>query len=722
MIFFLLSQTTIFYEDFESTNFPPSGWTNSGTRNTKWVKRTSGVVFGNASAGVVIAQTASETGDAILQTPQINLPSIGQNDSIIFSFYYRLPSVNSQYDTRFRSTDTIKVQISTDGNNWNNLVVWDSTTLYTNANNQSKKVQLDISAYQNSSIYIRWVFIDNTNLTDANNSYFNIDSIFIGIKVSNFPPTCIPIDSIQRAVYPGTDSSLFSGQTITTCGIITEIGKYGGNGFHVKMKNGGPYSGIYVYTTNLAGFSKGDSVVITGQVKEYYKYTEIVPMNVQVISNNNSFKIDTLITDSVNTSNPDAERWEGVYVYIRKAIVLDDMNAYRYTITNGNSTAYLSEYNIPNLNIYDIVSIWGILVYEFGEYRIYADSIYIHQVPYKLISINYGYQNFISFNFQKVSNPSSNTIIRFTLSIPNQLILDTSTFISNPDSFNFIVDLSKIQRGFYNAKLQIIYQNDTIEKSFKLPYPNGFSCVVVNEFDDYPTDDEFIEIKNYCPYNVNLSSLFVKSYSGTNVYTSSEFGNIEILPGGIYVFVYDTFQSNICNRYNLSNCKALSKWTYLNYRQPMIISTSDGFAVDSIWYDSYWGGRDPYTTIRVSKDEKGWTRSAWGPSSIPYGTPGKDNDLYISDDKEVEVNKKDLARGEVLSFAFNLYNETENVYIYLYDDAGRYIDRVYYERNYATRKGIVFYNTSRLKPGIYIVAITVDGKTRSKLVFRIRPR
>ncbi len=690
MNLFLILQTQIFYEDFESAAFPPTGWTNTETRNTKWVRRTTGVVFGSASAGVQVTQTD------ILQTPQINLPSINPTD-------YRLPSVGGSFDTRFKSTDTIKVQISIDGNNWNNLIVWDSTSLFNNADNSSKKVQFNLSSYQNS--------------TD-----FNIDSIFIGLKTSNPPSDCIPIDSIQKTVYAGTDSSSFSGQTITTCGIITEVGKYNGRGFHIKMKNGGPYSGIYVYTTNLANVSKGDSVSITGTVKEYYKYTEIIPTNIQVISNNNSFKIDTLITDSINTSNPDAEKWEGVYIFIKKALILDNTNAYRYTIINANSPAYLSKYNLPSLNINDVVSIWGVLVYEFGEYRIYADSIYIHQIPYKLININYGYQNFIDFKFKKISNPSSNTTIRFTLSTPNQLILDSSTYISNLDSFNFIVDLSKIQRGFYNAKLEIIYQNDTTEKLFKLPYPNGFSCLLVNEFDDYPTSDEFIELKNFCPYNVNLAGLFVKSYSGTSIYTSSDFGNIELPPTSIYVFIYDTFQNNICNRYNLSNCKALSKWTYLNYREPMIISTVDGFAVDSIWYDSYWGGRDPYTTIRISANEKGWTRSAWGPSSVPYGTPGKDNDLYISDDKSIQVNKKDLARGEILSFAFNLSNETNNVYIYLYDDAGRYIDRIYYERNYATRKGIVFYNTSKLKPGIYIVVITVDGKTRNKLVFRIRPK
>ncbi|MFZ8846482.1 MAG: T9SS type A sorting domain-containing protein, partial [Candidatus Hydrothermia bacterium] len=49
---------------------------------------------------------------------------------------------------------------------------------------ERKKELFDISAYQNSSIYIRWIFIDRTYSTDAYNSYFNIDSVFIGVKVS----------------------------------------------------------------------------------------------------------------------------------------------------------------------------------------------------------------------------------------------------------------------------------------------------------------------------------------------------------------------------------------------------------------------------------------------------------------------------------------------------------------------------------------------------------
>ena len=182
MMLFILSQ--IFYEDFENSQFPPNGWTNTGTRNFKWVRRTSGVVFGTASAGVSVAQTSRDSGTAILQTPIINLPSISPNDTIIFSFYYRLPSVGGSFDTRFRSTDTLKVQISNDGNNWTNLIVWDSTSLYTGANNQPKKVQFNLSSYQNTNIYIRWIFVDKTYDTVNYNSYFNIDSVFVGIKTT----------------------------------------------------------------------------------------------------------------------------------------------------------------------------------------------------------------------------------------------------------------------------------------------------------------------------------------------------------------------------------------------------------------------------------------------------------------------------------------------------------------------------------------------------------
>ncbi len=715
MMLFIISQ--IFYEDFEG-NFPPPGWTNTGTRNALWVKRTTGTVFGNGSAGVAVAQTSSDTGTAILQTPLINLPSITPNDTIIFSFYYRLPSVGGGFDTRFKSTDTLKVQISNDGSNWTSLIVWDSTSLYTGADNQSKKVQFDISIYQNSSIYIRWIFIDRTYSTDAYNSYFNIDSVFIGLKQGLPQAPYIPIDSIQKTVYQGTDSSIFSGQNIRTSGIIVEVGKYNSKGFHIKMKNGGPYSGIYVYTTNLAGLSKGDSVMVEGVVKEYYKYTEIVPSNIQIISHNNYFKIDTLTTDSISSSNPiSAEKYEGVYIFINKAIVIDNSHSYRYEIKNGNLSAYLSKFNVPTLNVNDIISVWGVLVYEYGEYRIYADSIYIHQFPYKIDKIIYGYYDSLTLKFKKVISPNSNTYIKVSIS---NLLKDTTIF--NIDSFNFTIKLNSLNRGLYNANILMIYNNDSANFSFILPYPNGFSCLLVNEFDDYPTKDEFIEIKNYCPYPVNIGGLYIKSYSGTKIYTSATFDNITLKPNEIFVFIYDTFQNNICQRYNLNNCKALSKWTYINYQQPIVISTPEGFAVDSIWYDSYWGGRDPYTTIRVNPNERGWTRSAWGPSSIPGGTPGRDNDIYISDEQDIQVNKKDLAKGEILSFAFNLKEETNNVYIYLYDDAGRYIDRIYYEKNYITRKGIVFYNTSKLKPGIYIVAITVDGKTRNKIVFRIRPK
>ena len=78
--------------------------------------------------------------------------------------------------------------------------------------------------------------------------------------------------------------------------------------------------------------------------------------------------------------------------------------------------------------------------------------------------------------------------------------------------------------------------------------------------------------------------------------------------------------------------------------------------------------------------------------------------------------------GERLIFAFTLPRPTSNVYIYLYDDAGRYIDRIYYERNYEIEKDVASYDTSTLKPGIYIIAVTADGKLVARKAIRLRRR
>jgi len=528
------------------------------------------------------------------------------------------------------------------------------------------------------------------------------------------PYPMVSIDSIQRTVIPGTDSSVFHGQTVKTTGIVTEVGSFG-RGFHIQMKEGGPYSGIYVYTSDYTSYVVGDSVIVVGEVQEYYNYTEISAVSIEKVAQNVSFYVDTVATSTVSTSNPDtAEMYEGVAIFIEKATVVDTSDRYVYSIKNSELPALLDKGSSPGLALGDIISLQGVLAYSYGDYRVFiANSRYtLYPLPYKLTAVDYGYRDTISFLFVRQADPVQPLTISFRAGdIDTSIVLDATS----GDSVEFSVPLNDLARGYYQAGLTFEYI-DTATIVYNLPYPNGFSCLVINEFDDYPTNEEFVEFINACDYPVSLGGLRVKSYSGTSTYYSSLFPNIELQPGEVYAFSY---YPDRCD----TNCQALDDWTYFNSYQPMAVITPEGFAVDSLYYKSYWGGRDPYTTIRVDVNAPGWTAQAWGQSAYPGGTPGRPNAIQPpSKTGTIEILSRDLKVGDRLVFSFTLPRPSNSVYIYLYDDAGRYVDRIYYENNYEIEKDVAGYDTSLLKPGIYIIAVTADNSLVARKAFRLRRR
>ena len=594
-----------------------------------------------------------------------------------------------------------------------------------------------------------FVYIDSASVTDAQTYYYTItdgsayanvstrnialavgDMIRIrGVLVYEFsqyrlvardmndveyiePYPVVSIDSIQRTVIPGTDSSIFNGQTVKTTGIVTEVGSFG-RGFHIQMKQGGPYSGIYVYTPDYTNYVVGDSVVVVGQVQEYYDYTEISAASIEKIAQNVSFYVDTVATSTVSTSNPNtAEMYEGVAIFIEKAAVVDTNDRYVYSIKNSSLPALLARDGAPTLSQNDIISLQGILAYSYGEYRVFiANSRYtLYPLPYRLSEVAYGYRDTISFTFIKQTEPVQTMTISFSAGdMDTSLVLDAG----GPDSITLHIPLNGLARGYYQATLTFGYI-DTTGIVYNLPYPNGFSCLVINEFDDYPTNEEFVEFINACDYPVNLGGLRVKSYAGSNTYYSSQFPAIELQPGEVYAFSY---YPERCD----TNCQALTNWTYFNSYQPMAVITPEGFAVDSLYYESYWGGRDPYTTIRVDVNAPGWTAQAWGQSAYPGGTPGRPNAIQPpAKTGTIEILSRDLKVGDRLVFSFTLPKPSRSVYIYLYDDAGRYVDRIYYENNFEIEKDVASYDTALLKPGIYIIAVTADNSLVTRKAFRLR--
>ncbi len=189
------------------------------------------------------------------------------------------------------------------------------------------------------------------------------------------------IAEIQGTMIPGTDSSAFEGDTVTTSGIVVSKGAKTSKGIHIKMVAGGPFSGMMVFISDTTGgfgeLALGDEVLLTGTVKEFYGYTELVVASmgdVTVVDSGLSIPIDTVTGSMVSNANPDtAEMYEGVLVFIDSAVV-DSQGTYYYYLHDATGAFLLDDNNIDPLVPGSIVRITGLVLYSYGEYKILARS------------------------------------------------------------------------------------------------------------------------------------------------------------------------------------------------------------------------------------------------------------------------------------------------------------------------------------------------------------
>jgi hypothetical protein len=182
----VVSAATLLYEDFEGVSFPPALWTKDSTGTCRtWVRRTSGQVFRTGgSAGVVIANYSnwgSLTGTSYLRTPTLNFSSANPE---WLSFYFRCPGLEDTFGLCSKN-DTMKIQASTNGTNWTTVLAIDSNYIRSMPNQMSVrdtgvKVLVNLSAFNGqTSVSIRWMFVDNTPGFVGTNRYFNIDSVYV---------------------------------------------------------------------------------------------------------------------------------------------------------------------------------------------------------------------------------------------------------------------------------------------------------------------------------------------------------------------------------------------------------------------------------------------------------------------------------------------------------------------------------------------------------------
>jgi len=179
--------STILYEDFEATTFPPAGWDTVKTGTCRaWVRRTSGQVFRTgASAGICIANYApwgSITGTSCLRTNALNFSSSGIE---FLSFYFRCPSLTVDSFAFGSRLDTLKVEVSTNGTVWTPVLTIDSNYIRSLPNQMAildtgYKQTVSLAGYNGqTTVYIRWILYDNWSGNVGTNRYFNMDSIYV---------------------------------------------------------------------------------------------------------------------------------------------------------------------------------------------------------------------------------------------------------------------------------------------------------------------------------------------------------------------------------------------------------------------------------------------------------------------------------------------------------------------------------------------------------------
>jgi predicted MPP superfamily phosphohydrolase len=193
----------------------------------------------------------------------------------------------------------------------------------------------------------------------------------------------ISLFEIQYTENPGDGAypSPYAGNTVTTGGIVSGIDFQNGR-FFITSSLGGAWNGLYIYNNNQQ-FSVGDSLIITGNVYEYYGFTEISPMHsYQFISVGNPLPEPVSVsTQDIHTQ----EAYESVFASVSNANVMSDYDEYNaFWVSDGSENclvedSFFSSQNLPDIlpliEDYQFAKIYGIVSYQYGNYCLNPRSI-----------------------------------------------------------------------------------------------------------------------------------------------------------------------------------------------------------------------------------------------------------------------------------------------------------------------------------------------------------
>ena len=172
-------------------------------------------------------------------------------------------------------------------------------------------------------------------------------------------------------------SSPYEGQTVSVTGIVTVGGdEYyapGGSQYAViQDQDGGEWSGLVIfgYDGVLDDLARGDSVVISGEVEEYYGFTEIT--GPEVVLRDPGHPVPQ--PRPIATGDLSQEKWEGVLCEISDLEVVDpDLGYGEFMVDDGSGECVVDDLGIYGFTVsqgQQFSSMIGVVWYSFSAFKL----------------------------------------------------------------------------------------------------------------------------------------------------------------------------------------------------------------------------------------------------------------------------------------------------------------------------------------------------------------
>ena len=174
------------------------------------------------------------------------------------------------------------------------------------------------------------------------------------------------------------DESPYSGDDVTVTGIVT----VGGDEYYsstsgaqysvLEDASGGEWSGLVLfgYDGVMDSFERGDSVVVSGYINEYYGLTELVVQTVDYRDAGHTVPSP----ESITTGDMSQEKWEGVLISFQDVTVTSDPTSYgEYFVDDGSGDAMADDkgvYPFSPSNGDTFSEMIGVVFYEYDFFRI----------------------------------------------------------------------------------------------------------------------------------------------------------------------------------------------------------------------------------------------------------------------------------------------------------------------------------------------------------------